>query len=593
MGFRLIRLRLRRKLRLSEQKAKNISENTEQGVEKYLFKRIGKLRQIKRFVFSWIILILIAIIATIGQNSLLSGYYQTLRPVPGGIYNEGVIGTFTTANPIYAVNNVDTTVSHLLFASLFKYNSSNQLVGELASSYSVNSRGNVYTVHLKPNLRWQDGYPLTSKDVVYTYNLIENPNAQSPLFNSWQNVKVKTDGPLTITFTLPSALASFPYDMTNGILPEHLLQNVPADEMRSAPFNTTNPIGSGPFQWQTISVSGNDPSNAEEQITMIPFNRYVLGKPKLQAFIVHSYANKSRLINAFEAGQLNGAEGLNQIPPKIAKMPNLDVHNLIMTAGVYVFFKTSSGILANQTIRSALIQAVNIPSIISTLGYPTHQVNEPLLEGQLGYNPAFKEPSYNLTAAKNLLTQAGWIPGPNGIRINKGQLLQFNLTISNSSEYLKVAKQLRRYWAILGAKVNLIIEDPSDFSNILQNHIYEAVLYGISIGVDPDVYVYWDGSQAQANSIDQLNLSEWNNPNANVSLEEGRTNLNPSIRVAKYRHLLESWQHDLPALGLYQPRSLYLTNGPVFGLNSSVINSSSGRLNNVQNWEINEADVTN
>ena len=387
MGFRLIRLRLRRKLRLSEQKAKNISENTEQGVEKYLFKRIGKLRQIKRFVFSWIILILIAIIATIGQNSLLSGYYQTLRPVPGGIYNEGVIGTFTTANPIYAVNNVDTTVSHLLFASLFKYNSSNQLVGELASSYSVNSRGNVYTVHLKPNLRWQDGYPLTSKDVVYTYNLIENPNAQSPLFNSWQNVKVKTDGPLTITFTLPSALASFPYDMTNGILPEHLLQNVPADEMRSAPFNTTNPIGSGPFQWQTISVSGNDPSNAEEQITMIPFNRYVLGKPKLQAFIVHAYANKSRLINAFEAGQLNGAEGLNQIPPKIAKMPNLDVHNLIMTAGVYVFFKTSSGILANQTIRSALIQAVNIPSIISTLGYPTHQVNEPLLEGQLGYNP--------------------------------------------------------------------------------------------------------------------------------------------------------------------------------------------------------------
>ena len=103
------------------------------------------------------------------------------------------------------VSDVDTSVSKLIFASLFTYNSSNQLVGELASSYQVNSLGNIYTVHLKPNLTWQDGQPLTSKDVVFTYDLIENPDAQSPLFNSWQGVKVTADGPLTVTFNLPDA----------------------------------------------------------------------------------------------------------------------------------------------------------------------------------------------------------------------------------------------------------------------------------------------------------------------------------------------------------------------------------------------------
>ena len=51
----------------------------------------------------------------------LSNYYQNLRPVPGGIYNEGILGTFTNANPMYASNDVDTAVSRLIFAGLFTY----------------------------------------------------------------------------------------------------------------------------------------------------------------------------------------------------------------------------------------------------------------------------------------------------------------------------------------------------------------------------------------------------------------------------------------------------------------------------------------
>jgi len=592
MGFRLIRLRLRRQIRLGEERAKDLSEHTEEGIERYLFKRFNRITKIRRFVAAWIILLLVAILATMGQTYLLSGYFQTLEPVPGGIYNEGVIGTFTTANPIYAVSDVDTTVSHLIFASLFTYNAQNQLTGELASSYSANSLGNVYTVYLKPHLTWQDGQPLTSSDVVFTYNLIENPDAQSPLFNSWQDVKVTADGPLAVVFTLPDALASFPEDLTGGILPEHILQSVPVNEMRSTTFDSQKPVGSGPFSWQAISVSGNDPTNAEEQIVLTPFSGYALGRPKLQEFVVHAYAAQNELVQAFASGQLNGAEGLDEVPQKIASMSNVDTNNFILTAGVYAFFKTSSGVLANQTVRSALVQAVNVPAIIDSLGYPTHEVNEPLLEGQLGYNPTYRQPAYNLAAAESNLNQAGWTVGAGGVRTNAGQSLSFNLTISNSPTYLKVAGELKDYWQKLGANVTLIVEDPSDFNNILENHSYQAVLYGISIGIDPDVFVYWDSSQAQANSPSRLNLSEWNNSSANESLEEGRTRIDPALRAIKYEGLLSAWQQDLPALGLYQPRLLYLTNGPVFGLNSNTLNSNTDRLNNVQKWEIDEAKVT-
>ncbi len=570
----------------------NLDKSIEKTLDKYVFKRLKNFKDSKKFIISWTSLILLIIVLLLAQNYFLSNYYQKLEPVAGGIYNEGILGTFTTANPIYATSDVDSSMARLIFSGLFKYNNSNHLVGDLASKISVNSKGTVYTVNLKPNLFWQDNQPLTSKDVVFTYQLIQNPDAQSPLFSSWQGVSVKADGPSKVIFTLKDPLASFPNQLTTGILPYHILSKVPVSELRSDSFNTTRPIGSGPFEFQSVSVSGNSPTNAIEQIYLKPFKLYVNGKAKLMQFVVNAYASKNAMIKAFESGQLNGIEGLSSVPKKIAQMNNVVVHNLILTAGVYVFFKTTSPILSDANVRTALVEAANVPSIINKLGYPTHQVNEPLLEGQLAYNPKYKEPTYNLKNANNILNQDGWILAKDGLRYKNNQPLGFNLLVSNNSEYLRVAQELKHDWSRIGVDLNVINLDQTDFNNALQTHQYDSILYGISIGTDPDVFVYWDSSQASITSTTHLNLSEYSNPAADESLEEGRTRLNPALRIIKYEGFLAAWQKDLPALGLYQPRNLYITNGPVYGITNSEINSAAGRLNNVNNWEIDESKVT-
>ncbi len=570
----------------------NLDKSIEKTLDKYVFKRLKNFKDSKKFIISWTSLILLIIVLLLAQNYFLSNYYQKLEPVAGGIYNEGILGTFTTANPIYATSDVDSSMARLIFSGLFKYNNSNHLVGDLASKISVNSKGTVYTVNLKPNLFWQDNQPLTSKDVVFTYQLIQNPDAQSPLFSSWQGVSVKADGPSKVIFTLKDPLASFPNQLTTGILPYHILSKVPVSELRSDSFNTTRPIGSGPFEFQSVSVSGNSPTNAIEQIYLKPFKLYVNGKAKLMQFVVNAYASKNAMIKAFESGQLNGIEGLSSVPKKIAQMNNVVVHNLILTAGVYVFFKTTSPILSDANVRTALVEAANVPSIINKLGYPTHHVNEPLLEGQLAYNPKYKEPTYNLKNANNILNQDGWILAKDGLRYKNNQPLGFNLLVSNNSEYLRVAQELKHDWSRIGVDLNVINLDQTDFNNALQTHQYDSILYGISIGTDPDVFVYWDSSQASITSTTHLNLSEYSNPAADESLEEGRTRLNPALRIIKYEGFLAAWQKDLPALGLYQPRNLYITNGPVYGITNSEINSAAGRLNNVNNWEIDESKVT-
>jgi ABC-type transport system substrate-binding protein len=131
-----------------------------------------------------------------------------------------------------------------------------------------------------------------------------------------------------------------------------------------------------------------------------------------------------------------------------------------------------------------------------------------------------------------------------------------------------------------------------DFQNALTYHDYSALLNGISIGIDPDVFVYWASSQASISATNDLNFSEFKNTTADTALEAGRTRLNPQLRTIEYEPFLQTWQEEAPALGLYQPRLLYLTNGPVNGLQAGPIVSSADRFNDVQNWEIRQAKVT-
>ncbi len=593
MRFRLIRLRFRRRLRLGQEQVEVIGQQAEKNIEKHFFKRFERLSLVKRFVFGWTTLLALFITLLVVQNIGLSKHFQTLTWVPGGIYSEGVVGNFTNSNPLYATSSVDSTVSRLIFAGLFKFDEHNQLVGDLAKDYTVGPRGLVYTVNLRPNLTWHDGRPLTSEDILYTYQTIQNPDAQSSLQSSWKGVTVTAIDALTIVFTLPDPLASFIYNMTNGIVPKHILSQIPAQSLRSSDFNTLKPVGAGPFAWQAIQVSGSDPSTVKSQITLTPFKNFHSGEPKLQQFVVHAYADQNDLIKDFKSGQLTGASGLNHVPKDYGSIKNLQIHNNLLTAATMVFFKTSSGVLSDPKVRLALVQSSNTDKIIKSLDYPTNAIKGPLLAGQVGYDPTIKQASFDFKAAQATLDSAGWLIGKEGVRIRDGKLLSFRLTIADTPEYRLIVNQLDKDWKSIGAKVQVQYVNTADFQGLLSQHDYEAVLYGISIGVDPDVFVYWDSSQADIRSANRLNLSEYKNETADSALESGRTRIDSTLRTVKYKPFLQAWKQDNPALGLYQPRSLYFTNVTVSGLTQRPINTPIDRYNNVENWQIRQAKVTN
>lgn len=584
MVTRAFKLRVRRRLRMRKLQVEELGQQAEQQLERNFFRRLERLADVRRFVATWLLLLVLIAGCIVGQIGALRGYYQMPAPIPGGTYSEGVLGAYTNANPLYATGPVDLSVSKLLFAGLLTYDQQNNLVGDLAKDWTVDARGTTYTVHLKPSLTWHDGKPLTAADVVFTYDVIQTPDAQSPLNPSWRGIQVKQVDPLTVTFILPNSLSAFPYSLTNGIVPKHILGDEPVTALRTLAFNTTKPIGAGPFKFNTLEVTGGSADTREESIAFDPFEGYHAGRPKLDRFVMHAYRNKQQLMDSFKAKEINAMAGLTEVPRDI-QPGDARIYNMQLTAAVMTFFKMGEGILADAKVRQALVRATDRDTIIKNLQYATMPVREPILQDQIGYNPAYVQPGYDISVANALLEESGWKMTKEQIRRKGGRPLFFSLTVQADSEYEDVALQLKQQWRKAGVDIEIIAQDSSEFQTTLAAHSYEALLYGISIGKDPDVLVYWDSSYA-VRAENRLNFSEYRSSVADAALQAGRTRSDAALRAIKYQPFLQAWRDDAPAVGLYEPRYLYISHTTVHGLEEHELNAGVERLKNVHNWMV-------
>lgn len=586
---RTTKLRMRRNFRRRQKQVAAIGASTEENLEKHLIRRLVRLPKVQRFIAGWVGLLFILAVGLVLQTRALSPKYQTVQAKAGGTYTEGIIGSFTNASPLFANSAVDSSVSRLVFNGLLKYDSENKLVGDLAESWSLDEKELNYTVILKDGIRWHDGKPLTAKDVVYTYKQIQNPETKSYLYPSWQNIKIEAKDSRTIVFTLPNSLSSFPYSLTNGIVPQHVLSSTQAAQLRSSSFNNVVPIGTGPFRFSKVEVVGESSNDRQARIALNANSDYFAGAPSIDTFIIRTYSTESSLVAAYSDKQVNAMAGLSSLPDQFNEDGSTEEFGIPLNGGVFVFFKMSHEVLRDAEVRKALVLAADKKSIFDQLRYPLVSLDEPFLRSHTGYDPALAQVTGKMDEAKKALDTAGWkVDSTTGVRSKDGKKLSFKLYSQMTSEYSSVAGILQKQWRELGVDMQVELQNDQDIQTTVALHNYDALLYGIAMGPDPDVFAYWHGTQADPRSTTRLNFSEYESRTANLALEAGRTRSDPQLRAVKYRPFLSAWRADAPALALYQPRFLYIARDPLYGMEVTAANSGPDRFTNVQNWKIRE-----
>ncbi len=580
------RLRWRRQLRKGKRQVAEVSAETDKRLDKFVLRRVARLVTVRRFVVMWLLLIVLSSIGVFLQMRQLSPHFQEVRAVPGGTYREGVLGSFTNANPLYASGSVDGAVSKLLFSSLYTFDRFNKLTPDLATGYEVDESGLEYIVSLRDDVFWHDGEPFTADDVVFTYQTIANPDARSPMFTSWKDTTLEALDDHTVKFDLPSPFVSFPLALTNGIVPQHILGDVSPRQLRSDIFNTAQPVGTGAFVWDTIEVVGASNEEREERIALSAYDNYHKNRPYLDRFIIRTFRNEERMIQSFINRDINAIVGINNISHELLEGHDHYQYVVPLTGQVGVFFKTSEPVFSERAVRQALVRFIDTEKALDSLEGPVVSSDSPLLAIHQGYNEELTQLPYDPEKAAEQLIDADWERNDDSIWQKEELELSFSIIALNSVDARAVTHALQEQWHEHGVRVDVTLQNENELSRTIANHDFLALLHGISIGTDPDVFAFWHSSQTEIVADNRLNFSDYQSSQADEALESGRTRSDDELRSVKYQPFLEAWRRDAPALMLYQPRFIYLAQSEIVGLEPILFNGSSDRMLSAHEWYI-------
>ncbi len=588
-GWKLQRLRVNRKQ--LARRLKKAEGATQRHAHRFIIRRIDNARLVARQITIWLAVVGV-LVAGLGIQMIWSqnGYTIANAPQAGGLYVEGALGPINTLNPLFVSTSAEASVARLLFSSLYDYDSTGELRQDLAASMQVDSSNRIYTVSLKPNLKWHDGKPLTADDVVYTINLIKDPTVRSPLRVNWLDVSVSALSPTIVKFSLPAVYAAFPYALTFPILPAHILKGVTPASIRESTYSQA-PVGSGPFKFHRLQSA--DTAGTHKIVHMNANPLYYQGEPKIARFELHAYGTEELLLRAINVGELSAATDISVTSLSSVSSSQYESTSLALDSGVYLLLNMQKELLREQKLRQALQLATDTVVIRRELGGGVLPLDGPLLEGQLTGTAVPHAPLADLKRAAQLLDELGWTT-VGGVRQKNGVKLELSITTTRDKEYGAVLKLVASQWRKLGIKVNENVIDASSAAstfvqNTLQARNFDVLLYKLAIGSDPDVYAYWHSSQAGPQGY---NFSNYSNPLVDANLASARTRLEPELRQAKYRQFAKQWIDDVPAIALYQPVVEYLANKSVHTVQPGTqLVTGSDRYADVVHWTANSGTV--
>lgn len=570
-------------------RVKHAEGATQRHASRFILRRIENVRLVMTEIMIWLAAIALLIAGLGIQYSWNSQGSKKDGAKSGGVYVEGVIGNISTLNPLLAASEPEQAVSRLLFSSLYNYDVTGALHTDLAESMTVKD-DKVYTIKLR-NAAWHDGKKLTAEDVVYTINLIKNPQVRSPLRVNWLDISARAIDDSTVEFMLPAVYAGFSHALTFPVIPKHILQSVSPSSMREADFSS-NPVGSGPFAVKRVQTS--ESTSSTDVVRMEPNTKYYGAVSTLSRLELRAYGNESLLVKAVNSGEVSAASGLSLSAADNIKSKQYSTKHWLLNKGVYLLMNNRSQTLQDARVRQALRYATDTSSIRATVGDNVARLDTPILQSQIAQKlPA--APDYNLDKAKALLKEAGWTYNQGQWKGKDGRPLAVAVTTSSGrDEYKKIVDALKQQWSKLGVDVQLREIDTSSTTtsfvqSVLQPRDYDALLYELELGADPDVFAYWHSSQASASGY---NFANYSNRTVDNDLVGGRSRTNSALRAAKYIQFVNQWLNDAPAIGLYQSVGSYvLNNGASIVEPRGSLNTMNDRYADVTTWSTGRASV--
>ena len=539
----------------------------------------------------WLFLIgIIIVIASIFTALIQYNNSQVVvTPTQGGTFTEGILGTPRFINPVLAITRVDHDVVALVYSGLMKVDATGELVPDIAESIERSEDGRTYTITLANDVFFHDGQRLTSRDVIFTIGLIQDPNLKSPLLSNWDGVVAEAVDEQTLTLTLREPYTPFIDNLTVGIVPHHIWSAIPIEQIPFSQHNT-EPIGSGTYQIDAVTRNN---AGLIEGYTLTASN-YARTIPNIPTVAMKFYNDTNTLITAFKNKEVIATQSLQPDDvPELLEQINVLEQPMSRTFGVF-YNQNRSPILRDDAVREALAIAIDRDTLITDVlnGYGV-ATQYPIPDTFIATStPVGVQSTSSLSRsqqAERILLAADWEQQEDDTWVKEidGEEVQLAITLStvNTEAFRPTAEYLSHAWEALGIPVRIEQFEQTDFvQSVVRPRNFSVLLFGSDVGRSLDLYPFWHSSQKDDPG---LNITRYTNIDADSLLDKIRVTASETERDAAVLEFFRLLDEEKPALFLYAPTLTYLHH-PALTIANPVqkVTTAHERLATITYWHI-------
>ncbi len=533
----------------------------------------------------------------------------------GGKLVYGNIGDAESLNPIFVADTASSFISYKVHEGLVQINNKLEIVPLLAEKWDVTNDGKTWTFTLKKGVKWHDGEPFTANDVAFTYFSIMHPRysgtrqsnydklvgykeakekytaikkdeeegkitaeaADAALEEAFAEFKaaggIKVIDDYTIQFNLVEPFAPFLSNLTMGIIPEHILKDVPVAKMKEHETNR-KPIGTGPYKFVEWKKG--------DSIILEANKDYHGGEVYIDQLIYKVIPDQNAIAVALETGEVDVGPITPELFDRFKDKDGLKLYEYQTLSYTYMGYNLRNPLFQDKRVRQAITHAIDRKAIVDAIlmghGTVANSHGAPI---HWAYNPDVPVFDYNPAKAKELLAEAGWKPGPDGILEKDGVKFKFTLQTNQNKIREQVATIIQQQLKEVGIAVEPKIVEWSTFvSKSLLGQDFEAVIVGWSLGTDPDAYSIWHSSQTGKG---KFNFVGFKNKRVDELIEQGRVTVDQAKRKEIYGEFQKILAEEQPYTFLFFGNTIMVAKdkfrGPIEG-------GPAGLLWNVHQWWI-------
>ena len=401
---------------------------------------------------------------------------------------------------------------------------------------TISEDGLQYTFTLHQGVTFHDGEPFTSEDVKYTYEWYMNPDNAAVSANDFTLVEsVEAPDDYTVVVNLKSPNAAFYYQVASTfIVPAHYHGEIGEDAYKA------EPIGTGAFRLNSW--------DAARSTSVIAYDGHFRGRPNLDEVRLDVVPEASVRSIALENGEADSS-----VWPLISE----DDQRLAESGEFTTFVTTSSAVnhfplnnrhpvLSDKRVRQAMLYAIDRQAVVDDIFGGAATVATANLSPAIEqyYNPEVPQYPYDPDRAGQLLDEAGWVMGDDGVREKDGAPCEFVCTVITGDQARRPeAEVVQSYLAEVGVDMQIEEAPVATILEQLRAGEMDAALFNWTYGegADPDASVTLrsDGTN---------NFSHFENARVDELIDAGLTEIDPDARAEIYKEIQAIVAEEVPFL---------------------------------------------